>query len=107
VKGEKHSNSKIKKLATVDVEAIEDIRQFIDYAVTENRMQQGIDKMIEMKIPLEIKSTGEYLRWVYNDVIKEETDTIVQNQIDVKKLGSFISAKARPFWMKHLDSLTY
>lgn len=106
-KGLKHSSSKVKKLASVDTEAVEGIRQFIEYAVTENRMQQGIDKMIEMKIPLDVKSTGEYLRWVYNDVIKEEQDTIVKNQLDVKKLGSYISAKARPFWMNYLDSLTY
>ena len=105
VKGEKHSSSKVKTVATVDVEAIAGMKEFVEYAVTENRLKQGIDKMIEMGIPLEMNKTGDYLRWVYNDVIKEEMDTIVKNQIDVKKIGSFISAKARLFWLKHLDSL--
>lgn len=106
-KGTKHSVSKVKTVASVDIEAIESMQEFVDYAVTENRMKQGIDKMIEMGIPLEMKSTGEYLRWVYNDIVKEEMDTIVKNQIDLKKIGSFISTKARMYWQKHLDKLAF
>lgn len=101
-KGEKHQNSKVKTLTTVDVEALENMNSFIEYAVTENRMMQGIDKMVEMHIPIEMKSTSEYLRWVYNDVIKEESDTMEANGIDPKKVGSAISAKARVFWMNYL-----
>jgi len=104
VKGEKHQNSKVKTLTTVDVEAVENINAFVEYSVTENRMKQGIDKMIEMGLPLEPKTTGDYLRWVYNDVIKEESDTMEENGIDPKKIGSAISAKARVFWMNHLNS---
>jgi hypothetical protein len=105
VKGEKHSISKVKTVAAIDVEELQGLKDFVEYAVTENRMKQGIDKMIELGLPLNMKSTGEYLRWVYNDIIKEENDVIVKNQIDPKKIGSLISAKARIFWQKHLDSL--
>jgi len=104
VKGEKHQNSKVKTLTTINVEEIQNIKEFVEYAVTENRLAQGIDKMNELKIPLEMKSTGDYLRWIYNDVIKEELDTIVENGIDVKKIGSAISAKARTYWINYLNS---
>jgi hypothetical protein len=104
VKGEAHQNSKVKTLTTVNVEEVEGMRNFIDYAVTENRMEQGIGKLIENGIPIEIKSTGEFIKWVYNDVVKEESDTIVANKIDVKKLGSAVSAKAKPFWMNYLNT---
>lgn len=104
VKGEKHQNSKVKTLTTVDVEAVENINSFIEYAVTENRLLQGIDKMKELGLPIEPKTTGEYLRWVYNDVVKEEADTMVANGIDQKKIGSAISAKARMFWLNYLNS---
>lgn len=103
-KGVKHQNSKVKVLATVDVEAIENINEFIEYAVTENRLMQGIDKMKELNLPIEPKTTGEYLRWVYNDVVKEESDTMVANGIDPKKIGSYISAKARMFWLNYLNN---
>jgi len=104
VKGEKHQNSKVKTLTTVDTEAIENINSFIEYAVTENRLLQGIDKMREMNISIDAKSTPDYLRWVYGDVIKEESDTMVANGIDPKKIGSAISAKARIFWLNYLNS---
>lgn len=102
-KGELHQNSRVKTLNPVDVEALNGMNEFIEYAVTENRMKQGIDKMIEMGLPMEMKTTGDYLRWVFNDVVKEESDTIVKNQIDVKKLGSAVSAKARLFWLRYLN----
>jgi hypothetical protein len=105
VKGEKHQNSKVRTLATVDVEAIQNLRDFAEYAVTENRCKQGLDKMKELGVPLVLEHTGDYLRWIYNDVIKEEQDTIVKNQLEVKKLGGFISAKAKIFWMKYLNDL--
>ena len=104
VKGEKHQNSKVKTLTTVDVEAVENINTFIEYAVTKNRLLQGVDKMKELGLPIEPKTTGEYLRWVYNDVVKEETDTMIANGIDQKKIGSAISAKARIFWLNYLNS---
>ena len=107
VKGEKHQSSKIKKLVTVDVEAIKNIQEFIEYAVTENRMSQGVDKMKELGKPIDETTTGDYLRWVYHDVIKEESDTMVESGIDPKKIGSAISAKARVFWFKYLDDNVY
>ncbi|MDD5651091.1 MAG: hypothetical protein PHF86_11855, partial [Candidatus Nanoarchaeia archaeon] len=106
VKGEKHQNSKVKKLASIDVEEVNNIREFVEYAVTENRMKQGIDKMKELGVPYEMKSTGTYIRWVFEDVIKEEMDTIVKNGIDVKKIGSFISAKAKTYWFTYLNKIT-
>ena len=107
VKGEKHQSSKVKTLTTVDVEALKNIQEFIEYAVTENRMSQGIDKMKELNKPIDETSTGDYLRWVYNDVIKEESDTMAESGIDPKKIGKYISEKARVFWFKYLDDNTY
>lgn len=103
-KGMKHSSSHVKTISAVDVEAIQNINEFVEYAVTENRLSQGIDKMVELGIALDAKSTGDYLRWVYNDVIKEESDTIIQNGIDPKKIGSAISTKARQYWLNYLNS---
>lgn len=105
VKGEKHSVTKVKKLASINIEELNGIREFVEYAVTENRLQQGLTKMVEMGKTIEPSTTGDYIRWVFNDVIKEEQDTIIKNQIDVKKLGSEVSKKAREFWMKELNKI--
>jgi hypothetical protein len=104
VKGEKHSASKVKTLAAVDVEAVENMRAFIESVVTEARLEQGLDNLVrEQLLPFEMKSLGDFIRWVYNDVLKEEMDTIVANQIDTKKLGSAVANVARPWYIKKFN----
>lgn len=104
VKGEKHSVSKVRTLASVDVEAVANLKAFVDSVVTEARLEQGLDNLVREQLkPLEMTSMGDFLRWVYNDVIKEETDTIVANGIDPKKLGSAIANVARPWFVKKVN----
>jgi hypothetical protein len=103
-KGEKHSVSKVKTLAAVDVEAVENMREFVKSVVTEARLEQGLDNLVrEQLLPFEMKSMGDFIRWVYNDVLKEEMDTIIANQIDPKKLGSAIANEARPWFIKKFN----
>lgn len=102
-KGEKHSVSKVTTLAAVDTEMLKGIQEFVELAVTENRLLQGVDKLKEDHKEISQKSTGDYLRWVVNDVMREEEDTIVKNQFDVKKLNSAVSNKARLWYFSYLD----
>lgn len=101
-KGEKHSASKVKTLNAVDTESLEGLKEFVDLAVTENRLEQGIQYLTEMGFSLDQKSTGQFLGWMVKDVIKEETDTIVANQFDVKKVKSAVSNKARIWFLNRV-----
>lgn len=105
VKGEKHSASKVKTLAPVDIEAVKAAQDFVAYAVTESRLEQGLDNLVrEQQKPFEMASVGDFLRWVVNDVIKEETDTIVANQLNPKKLNGEIAKVARNWYINKLNS---
>jgi len=101
-KGEKHSASKVKTLNAVDTESLEGLKEFVDLAVTENRLEQGIQYLTEMGFSLDQKSTGQFLGWMVKDVIKEETDTIVANQFDAKKVKSAVSNKARIWFLNRV-----
>lgn len=94
VKGDKHSVSKVKTLAAVDPERLASIQQFVEYAVTENRLQQGIDE-----IGLDIKNMGAFLSWVNRDIIKEEGDVLAHNGLVMKDVAKFISNKARAWFL--------
>lgn len=107
VKGEKHSVSKVTKLAAVDTVMVESMKQFAEDTVTEARCQQGVDKLKELGKPLDEKSTGDFLRWIVGDIIKEEQDTIVKSQLEMKKLGGVLSNKARVWWFNHINSKVY
>lgn len=104
-KGEKHSVSKVKTIANVDVEKIKKIQDFIDYAVTENRLNQGIEYLKEMNKELDISSIGDFLRWLANDILKEEQDVITENGLDndLKSIMKSTSNKGRKWFMDKIN----
>lgn len=97
-KGEKHSASKVRTIAAVNVEELESLNAFVDYAVTETRLKQGLEQLTEMGKPLDKTSTGDFIRWVIGDIVKEETDTITQNNFDVGKINPLVSKKAKDWF---------
>jgi hypothetical protein len=100
IKGEKHSASKVKTLAPVDTEAIRAISDFVDYAVTESRLTQGAQNLVrEQGKPFEMANMGPFIKWIFSDILKEESDTLIANQIDPKKLGGPIANKARVWFV--------
>lgn len=98
-KGEKHSASKVKVLNSIDVESMEGINSFVEMVVSENRLLQGLSVMKENCIPIESKNTGEFLRWIVKDILKEESDTISENNLDDKKLKNAIVTKSRIWFL--------
>lgn len=104
-KGEKHSVSKVKVIANVDIEKINKIKDFVDYSVTENRLNQGIEYLKEMNKELDISNMGDFLRWLANDVLKEEQDVISENGLDndLKAIMKSVSSKGRKWFMDKID----
>ena len=100
VKGEKHSSSKVKTLAAVDVEKLESIQSFVEYAVTESRFKQALENVFPNDEPIENKKLGDVIRWVVNDVIKEEMDTMVENKIEPKDVNKYLSSRVREMFFK-------
>ena len=103
VKGELHSSSKVKTLAAVDVEKLNSIKEFVDYAVTESRVNQAIENVFPNSEPLDVKKMGDVIRWVVNDVIKEEMDTMVENNVEPKEINKYISSKTREMFFEKLN----
>lgn len=104
VKGEKHSVSKVKTLAPVDVEKVKSINEFIDKVITENRLKQGLQEVFGDEEP-DIKQTGVFLKWVGGDVFKEELDTLEESGLTRKEVGGKIAERARQWFMGHLNDL--
>lgn len=106
VKGEKHSATKVKtvkEIAAVDLELHNSMREFVAAAVSQNRLDQGIVKLGEMGLPADSTSTGAFLKWIAQDVLKEEMDVICENNFDKKALMPMVNAAAKDFWFKYLN----
>jgi len=105
-KGEKHSVSKVKTIAEVDVEKLDSINDFVKYSVTDNRLNQAIEQVFTCKsLKPDIKYTGDFLRWLVSDVIKEEFDTLVENNLEPKDVKKSISVYGRKWYFKYLNDL--
>lgn len=103
VKGQKHSTSKVKQLAAVDVEEITQCRDFVEYAVTPNRLNQAIEQVFtSIGLEPDKRWTGDFIRWIINDIAKEETDTLVESKLDPKYVSKYIGEAARLWFFKYL-----
>lgn len=97
VKGEKHSSSKVKKLASVDAEKLSSVKEFIDYAVTESRLEQGATE-----VGLDITKVGAFIGWMNKDIYKEEADTLRASGLEMKDVGKAIADKSRKFYLNKI-----
>lgn len=100
VKGEKHSVTKVKKLASVDVEQMESMRAFIESVVTPARIQQGVTEVCGIGAEPDIKRMGDVIRWVHADVIKEESDTMIANGLNPRNIGKPLSLLVRKWFLE-------
>ena len=98
-KGEKHSSSKVKTLNAVDTESMKCVNEFIELAVTENRLEQGISFFKENNIEVDSKNTGQFLGWIVKDVLKEERDTLEASGLNEKQVKNAIVTKARIWFL--------
>lgn len=99
VKGEEHSVTKVKTLAPVDTEKLESIKAFVDYAVTENRLDQAIEKVGGS----EMSYLGDIIRWMINDIITEETHTLAENGLEPKTVNGEIAKRTRLMFLTKIS----
>lgn len=103
VKGEKHSASKVKTMDPEKVAFYQKVAELADNIVTDRRLEQGIEYLKEMGLPLDQRSFPDYIRWVINDVWSEEADIIEASGIEAKPLNKRISGEAGKFFKAFLN----
>ena len=101
VKGSKHSDTKIPTLTEVDVVKAANARAYADAVITDHRLEKMVEKLKELKVPIDIKHTGDFLKLVGNDVIKEESDRL--GDLTWKDVSGAVNTAAKQWWMKLLN----
>lgn len=105
VKGEKHSDTKVTKTAAVDVEKVATIKEFASNVCTDHRLEKMVEKMKETGVEVNLQNTGQFLKLVGSDVIKEESDTIEASGLDRKDVMPAVNATARQWYMKLVNKV--
>ena len=84
----------------IDVEKVNSLNALIEIVVTEPRLLQGIDYLRMQNLTIEKRNVGTFLKWIFNDVVKEELETIVKNGFEPKDVSGPISNRARDWFFK-------
>lgn len=106
MKGDKHAGkSKVKKAKKVDNKKLQIIIDVVEKVTPEWRLTQMYQETFDtINGGLgDIKQTGDYLRAVIKDVMKEENQVIADAGLILKDINATISKKARIWFMKKLD----
>ena len=105
-KGDKHSKSKVKKILPVDSELEQKKIDFANEVTPAWRLEQAWDSVFglhnELKTPSR-KYTGDYIRAVFADVIKEESLKLEEAGFEMKDVNKKISLICRNWFFEQLD----
>jgi len=104
-KGEKHKVVKEKEKAKIEPEKLDSINEFADFSVTENRLNQGIDVMRENGHALGPESTGHYLKWISQDIVRECGLELVHNGLIWKDVVGEVTSRARKFYLSYVSRI--
>lgn len=105
VKGEKHSSSKVKKIKVdVSPQIHQDLINVADATATVNRLAQACKEVFGDDEP-DIRKFGDVMRWVMNDIMKEEMDVLTANNVEPKQLGKYVSSRVRVYLQQGPEAL--
>lgn len=100
VKGEKHSNSKVKTLKAVDTEKLDKIDKCVEEICHSWRFEQGLVTVfgVDYEKTIDRKRIREYLKFIGQDTIKEESDIIAEFGFEPKDVMGKVQQKAKEYF---------
>ena len=98
-KGLKHKKEGKAPKVEVAPEVVESMRELAEKLLPEWRLEQGLSALRERGLEIEPKNTGAYIKWISEDILKEETDVLEANGVEWKKISSFVIQNARQFFL--------
>lgn len=99
-KGEKHKNTKESKGVQMSAETAGSLNELVSSLVTEQRLEQGLTKLLEKGLDHSKRNTGEYVKWVVEDIQKENKDVVEASGFEFKDIQGAIQKSAREFYLK-------
>lgn len=98
-KGDKHKGTKSEKLVSVAPEVLASRMAFVEAVLTESRLEQGYDVLRATQKAVRLEQLGAFLKWIGQDVLKEESDTLTASGLDRKDVMGPLNQKAKTWFM--------
>lgn len=107
VKGEKHSDTKVKTVAPVDIERLNSIKELAASLVTDHRLEKALAflrETLHVEEVLDVKNIGAFLKWVGQDIAKEDLDTIEGNGFELREVTKEVNNVAKAWFNERLNA---
>lgn len=106
VKGAKHAKVKTKReKPEIAPEVLESINEFVEFSVTEGRLEQGLEVLADKGISIEMRGVGEFIKWVSQDVQRECAPELKASSLDWKQVAKEVTTKARVFFTEKIQAM--
>ena len=102
-KGLKHKKTGAKTRVELDPVKVGAIAELVDVLLPEWRQSQGIEVMRAENIPVDVQHTGDYIKWISQDILKEEADTIAANPFTWKELCGMVVRRSKEYYSDYLN----
>lgn len=104
VKGDRHANSKVKKLEPVDSERLQKVQDVAQKTVPSWRLEQMFAEANDTLNGGEptIKNIGTFIKLLKNDILKEEIDLIAESGFEPKEVFNVTSKIATNWYKEYL-----
>lgn len=104
VKGEEHAASKVKTLKPVDSVKEQAKIDFATYACPAWRLEQMYKEIQDENGSISIKDMGTFLKKLHKDIIKEESDVMIEKGLEPKEVNGKISQVAKNWFQEQLNN---
>lgn len=100
-KGAEHRTVKSPKPVTPDAPTAETLEAFAELVLTPARLEQGL-RIITEKGEAKVEHTGNFLRWIQNDVQKECVAELEASKLDWKSASKALTLYAKTWYVARL-----
>lgn len=92
-----------KERPVLPAEVQEAIADFVAFAVTYNRLEQGIDALEQQGLGLDKRNTGKFIQWVAADVERECALDLEEAGLQWSQVSNQVTTKARGFFLEAVE----
>lgn len=97
-----NDKTKVPKIK-IDDQKLASIKELVSEILPHWRLEQGISALNEAGTPLLPQATGDYLKWIAHDILKEELETIAASGFDWKGVQGQVMQTARQFFLTEIQ----
>lgn len=103
-KGDKHQVLARTKPVQAEATSAETIDAYVDLVLTENRLLQGAKEVSGKEHTYDKKLTGDFIRWIKADIVKETKAEIEAAGLTVEAAAKAVELKARKWYANKFTS---